>query len=102
MAPDNDRLTGTGVSKARPREPSMSCSAGPARCGTGSTSIATFGDEHHYANTVAYIENNPVKAGLCPRPEDWPYSSSYGRLKPFQGRSQWGETPPLPNDQFKQ
>jgi REP element-mobilizing transposase RayT len=27
--------------------------------------------------TLAYIENNPVKAGLCQLPEDWPWSSSY-------------------------
>lgn len=32
-------------------------------------------DECHYANAKYYIENNPVKAGLVGRPEDWPYSS---------------------------
>ncbi len=25
---------------------------------------------------VAYVEGNPVAAGLCTRPEDWPYSSA--------------------------
>jgi len=30
----------------------------------------------HFAATVRYIENNPVKAGLCERPEDWPFSSA--------------------------
>lgn len=34
-------------------------------------------DHRHFANTIAYIENNPVKAWLCKAPEDWPYSSAY-------------------------
>jgi REP element-mobilizing transposase RayT len=29
-----------------------------------------------FAVTVAYIENNPVAAGLCERPHDWRYSSA--------------------------
>jgi len=33
-------------------------------------------DPKHYAQTLAYIEANPVKAGLCLLPEDWPYSSA--------------------------
>jgi REP element-mobilizing transposase RayT len=33
-------------------------------------------NEVHYYNAAAYIENNPVKAGLCKRPEDWPWSSA--------------------------
>jgi putative DNA methylase len=33
-------------------------------------------NEEHYANAVRYIENNPVKAGLCRRPEDWRWSSA--------------------------
>ena len=33
--------------------------------------------EEHFERTVKYIENNPVKAGLCSRPEDWPYSSAW-------------------------
>ena len=33
----------------------------------------------HFAKTVAYIENNPVKAGLCKRPSDWPFSSAWFR-----------------------
>jgi REP element-mobilizing transposase RayT len=36
--------------------------------------------EEHYLHTLAYIENNPVKAGLCARPEDWLWSSAYWRL----------------------
>jgi REP element-mobilizing transposase RayT len=33
-------------------------------------------DEEHYARAVEYIEMNPVKAGLCTRPEEWPFSSA--------------------------
>ena len=36
-------------------------------------------DRKHFASAIAYIENNPVKAGLCKRPEDWPFSSAYYR-----------------------
>ena len=30
----------------------------------------------HFVSVVRYIENNPVKAGLCKLLEDWPYSSA--------------------------
>ena len=33
-------------------------------------------DEKHLAAAVAYIRNNPVKAGLCELAEDWPWSSA--------------------------
>jgi putative DNA methylase len=33
----------------------------------------------HYQNALRYIENNPVKAGLCGRPEDWQWSSARSR-----------------------
>jgi REP element-mobilizing transposase RayT len=33
----------------------------------------------HYANTVCYIEENPVKAGLIRRAMDWPFSSAHRR-----------------------
>jgi REP element-mobilizing transposase RayT len=32
-------------------------------------------DERHWQSTRAYIENNPVMAGLVSQPEDWPWSS---------------------------
>jgi REP element-mobilizing transposase RayT len=32
--------------------------------------------EAHYLNVVRYIRENPVKAGLCARPEDWRFSSA--------------------------
>ena len=34
-------------------------------------------DRVHFANTVRYIENNPVKAGLCRSPADWRWSSAW-------------------------
>jgi REP element-mobilizing transposase RayT len=30
-----------------------------------------------FAGTKNYIENNPVKAGLCANPRDWPWSSAH-------------------------
>jgi REP element-mobilizing transposase RayT len=30
-------------------------------------------DGTHFENALAYIRNNPVKAGLVGRPEDWPW-----------------------------
>lgn len=36
-------------------------------------------DEGEFFRIIAYIENNPVKAGLCFRTEDWVYSSASKR-----------------------
>lgn len=33
-------------------------------------------DERHFVNAVRYTHNNPVKAGLVEKPEDWPFSSA--------------------------
>ncbi len=35
----------------------------------------------HFLNVIEYIENNPVKAGLCEKPEDWKFSSAFYKLK---------------------
>ena len=32
-------------------------------------------DDAHLEAAIRYAENNPVDAGLCARPEDWPWSS---------------------------
>lgn len=41
-----------------------------------------------FERIICYIENNPVKAGLVRRPEDWRFSSAYDRaekgLGPFE------------------
>ncbi len=31
----------------------------------------------HFVSVIRYIEENPVKAGLCARAEDWTFSSAY-------------------------
>ena len=33
-------------------------------------------DQRHFNAVIRYIENNPVKARLCSRPEDWAFSSA--------------------------
>jgi REP element-mobilizing transposase RayT len=41
-------------------------------------------NKSHFAAAIHYVENNPVKAGLCRRPEDWPFSSAW-----FRARDEW-------------
>jgi putative transposase len=36
-------------------------------------------DEPHLAAAIAYVENNPVKAGLCTKAEEWRWGSAYWR-----------------------
>lgn len=36
-------------------------------------------DERHFANAMTYIHNNPVKAGLIAKAEEWPWSSANPR-----------------------
>jgi putative DNA methylase len=36
---------------------------------------------NHFKSVIQYIENNPVKARLCKRPEDWPFSSAWFRAQ---------------------
>ena len=38
-------------------------------------------DADHYAAVTHYIENNPVKARLCARAEDWPWSSASSKRR---------------------
>jgi len=37
-------------------------------------------DERYLLATVRYVELNPVRAGLCRKPEDWPWSSARAHL----------------------
>lgn len=37
-------------------------------------------NEHHLATAICYVEENPVKAGLVKRVEDWRWSSAWRRL----------------------
>ena len=36
-------------------------------------------DGKHYRATLRYIEENPVKARICEKPEDWEFSSAFFR-----------------------
>ncbi|MEK6302578.1 MAG: hypothetical protein AABO41_17845 [Acidobacteriota bacterium] len=47
-------------------------------------------DEGEFYRIIAYIENNPVKAGLVLKPGDWRWSSAHERL-----RRGWNEIRPL-------
>jgi len=38
-------------------------------------------DEEEFYRIIAYIENNPVKAGLVTDPADWPWSSAAERKR---------------------
>lgn len=63
-------------------------------------------DDRHLAAVMAYIHNNPVKAGLVADAKDWPYSSARAAgartSRPHAGGSpavpgdDAGETPALP------
>ncbi len=35
----------------------------------------------HFTNAIAYIESNPVKAGLCECAADWRFSSAWYRAE---------------------
>ena len=32
--------------------------------------------DRHYDAVLRYVDENPVRAGLCAKPEDWPWSSA--------------------------
>ena len=36
-------------------------------------------DARHFSSVVSYIENNPVKAGLCSSPDEWVWGSAHYR-----------------------
>ena len=40
-------------------------------------------DERHFRQTVAYVERNPVAAGLVAREQDWPWSSATPSATPL-------------------
>jgi putative transposase len=46
---------------------------------------ALLESDEHYVEAFRYIANNPVRAGLCDRPEDWPWSG-IAPGKPLAGR----------------
>lgn len=50
--------------------------------------------ESHFHDAATYIEFNPVGAGLCARPEDWPFGSTRLRHPVVDGDA--GRRPALP------
>src|SRR5436190_44743 len=38
-------------------------------------------NQDHFYNALRYIENNPVRARLCAKPSDWPFSSAWFRKR---------------------
>ena len=40
--------------------------------------------EEQLVSTCAYVVNNPVRAGLCAEPEDWPWSGLEPRLREYE------------------
>jgi putative transposase len=38
-------------------------------------------NEEHFHKALRYIEGNPVKARLCSKPSDWPFSSAWFRKR---------------------
>lgn len=51
-------------------------------------------DEKHMNQAVACIRNNPVKAGLCERPEDWPWSAAGREVRASLAGNQGVSAPP--------
>lgn len=41
-------------------------------------------DRRHFNAVVRYIEMNPVKAGLCDKPEEWRFGSAYEKSLPIR------------------
>jgi len=50
-------------------------------------------DMDHFHECRAYIRNNPVKAKLCEKPEDWPFSSAGIGWSPDGAPASAGESP---------
>jgi putative DNA methylase len=52
-------------------------------------------DDTHWHNAMRYIEENPVTARLCERPEDWPFGSACRGEEKRAGRPRSQEDLPL-------
>ena len=49
-------------------------------------------NEDHFKNAMQYIHHNPVTAGLCDRPSQWPWSSARYATTPGNAEPQLGPT----------
>ena len=50
--------------------------------------------EEHFVECLRYFANNPVAAGLCDRPEAWPWSG-YARRQDSSLAATWGPGPDM-------
>src|SRR5579871_6162930 len=61
--------------------------------GKRGTTIFNIRNYPQFVEKLRYIHRNPVKAGLCERPEDWPWSSFLHYATGVEGRveieSEW-------------
>jgi putative DNA methylase len=48
--------------------------------------------EYHFCYIKNYIENNPVKAGLCKSPSERRWSSAYGTAALHNNLANWRKT----------
>ncbi len=55
-------------------------------------------DAEHYAQAVAYIERNPVEAGLCKEVDDWRWSSAFSSGR--DGRDPGGGDTPKNSQEY--
>jgi REP element-mobilizing transposase RayT len=78
-------LIATNAERTWPNRPRLEAFHDTAHQRTPSTNRASWAkdyfdrfvrDDRHFETTKAYIENNPVVAGLCDTPADWPFSSA--------------------------
>ncbi len=87
------------VSSAAPREPGAPTVPGTSRAQAPGTfwqkryydrNIRSYSD---FVEKLRYIHRNPVKRGLCARPEDWPWSSfrhyATGEVGVVEIESEW-------------
>jgi hypothetical protein len=58
---------------------------------------STFAIARNFIETLRYIHRNPVKAGLCARPEDWEWSSFRHYATGYEGRVEIESERPLRN-----
>lgn len=62
----------------------------------GRFSAFVIQDEEHFLNACAYVLGNPVRAGLCGRAEEWPWSWSRFSTGPLHARPRPAPAPAGP------
>ena len=94
---DSDTGADTAARHAVPRcavrrRSSTCATAGEERSSRADTSRGSSRRRVTSSNCLQYFACNPVTAGLCERPEDWPWSSWDGPVRPIDKllRATWG------------